>query len=660
MNRQKTVRALLATLLIGISGLATVSVRAQETGEEQWGKWWYGVYGGANYNLFSGTLPAGINTDLTVTNYEKGSGLGLALGGLLEYNPGTLLGFNLRVGYDNRYVKFDQVTTTTVDTSDAAVTATHDLNASLSYLTIEPSLRLNLGDRFLHLLIGPTFGINIGKGSEMTTTTPGATTTVNSDVDNVRSFVIGAQGGIGYDIPLAGPDANTQILLTPFAEFRLGFQNLLDPPSGVTGDFKVNTIRAGVALKFGSRPATAAPLPEEEVVGEFSVRAPSVIAGNRKLNETFPMRDYIFFDAGSVNIPARYKKLSSGDAANFREEQLVKPTVETGGQDALVTRSRRQMEVYYNVMNVFGDRLRRNPSATIKLIGSANGDADAGKKMAENVRNYLVSTFGIDGGRIGVEGRAMPVHKAGSGSSQGEDKKLIDAENYRVEIVADPADLMKPVFITSVQEEPIDNDIVLTIPSDDKIAMWSVDIAERGGTPQTYGPYRNTSTARIDSKLLLGSKREARYTAEVTLTTKDGNKTKLPAREFRLVRADEDEEQTGTRYSVLFEFDDSKTVQTYQDFLINTVAPAIPNHASVIIHGHTDIIGDPEYNAKLSQRRSDETQRVLTQELKKAGKTVTFDTYGFGEDERRAAFNNNLPEQRYYNRTVIIEIVPER
>ena len=91
-----------------------------------------------------------------------------------------------------------------------------------------------------------------------------------------------------------------------------------------------------------------------------------------------------------------------------------------------------------------------------------------------------------------------------------------------------------------------------------------------------------------------------------------------------------------------------------------TVAPAIPDGATVIIHGHTDVIGDPEYNVKLSRERSDATQSILARELTKAGKTVTFDTYGFGEDERRAPFNNTLPEQRYYNRTVVIEVVPHR
>jgi len=37
-------------------------------------------------------------------------------------------------------------------------------------------------------------------------------------------------------------------------------------------------------------------------------------------------------------------------------------------------------------------------------------------------------------------------------------------------------------------------------------------------------------------------------------------------------------------------------------------------------------------------------------------KNVTFETYGFGEDTKQAPFENNLPEERFYNRTVIIDI----
>ena len=81
----------------------------------------------------------------------------------------------------------------------------------------------------------------------------------------------------------------------------------------------------------------------------------------------------------------------------------------------------------------------------------------------------------------------------------------------------------------------------------------------------------------------------------------------------------------------------------------------------MIVHGHTDAIGEESHNLKLSQDRARETQRVLETALGQQGKRrVKFDAYGFGEDPRRAPFDNTLPEERFYNRTVSIDITPEQ
>jgi hypothetical protein len=47
--------------------------------------------------------------------------------------------------------------------------------------------------------------------------------------------------------------------------------------------------------------------------------------------------------------------------------------------------------------------------------------------------------------------------------------------------------------------------------------------------------------------------------------------------------------------------------------------------------------------------------------LKKAGKDdVKFEVNGFGEVQKEAPFDNKYPEERFYNRTVIIDIVPKQ
>jgi hypothetical protein len=43
-----------------------------------------------------------------------------------------------------------------------------------------------------------------------------------------------------------------------------------------------------------------------------------------------------------------------------------------------------------------------------------------------------------------------------------------------------------------------------------------------------------------------------------------------------------------------------------------------------------------------------------------ARKGVRFETYGFGEDISMSPFENNLAEERFYNRTVIIDIIPAK
>jgi len=647
------------TLLVALSLLGSTGLlRAQEGG---WARWWFGGGGGANVNFFDGALhnlSAGGTSTVSPSGFTEGFGLGLNIHLLAEYNAGDLFGGALHVGYDSRKVNFEAQTSQT-----GAGTVVEDASANISYVSIEPSLRINPLGRFFHVLLGPSFGVNVGKTYNYTL----IGSAINSvdetgDLVNVRSFSVGAHLGLAYDIALAGPRENPNILLTPFAEAQaepFSSQGLLDVPDGNPNQFNVTTVRAGVRIKFGSPASATPPVEPPATPSSFSVRAPDVVVDQRMLTETFPLRNYIFFDAGSTSIPSRYATLSQGDASSFREEQLATPNANPGAEDEVRARSGRQMQVYYNVINVFADRLRRTPGATITLTGSAAGDAAKGKLMAESVKGYMVSTFGIEPERITATGRAWPEHRAGSAANRGSDKTMVDAENVRVEISGQPPSILQPVRIESVQEAPIDNDVVVTIPQSEATANWTVEVTDPNGQVRKYGPYAGARTvARINSQELLGSGRDGRYSARVLTVDRAGQLVAAEPQEFRLRRGGDDSESKGMRYSTLFEFDESKTVETYRDFLVNTVAPAIPTGSTVVIHGHTDAVGDDEYNRKLSQRRCEETQKVLEAAVNAAGKSVLFDIYGFGEDEGRAPFSNGQPEGRYYNRTVVIEVLP--
>jgi len=115
------------------------------------------------------------------------------------------------------------------------------------------------------------------------------------------------------------------------------------------------------------------------------------------------------------------------------------------------------------------------------------------------------------------------------------------------------------------------------------------------------------------------------------------------------------------RYSVIFEFNQSEAIALYEKYLTDIVTPKIPKDGTVIIHGHTDIIGDEATNMTLSLARANDVRGIIESALSKAGRTdVKFEVYGFGEDQNLAPFENKYPEERFYNRTVIIDLIPPK
>ena len=175
------------------------------------------------------------------------------------------------------------------------------------------------------------------------------------------------------------------------------------------------------------------------------------------------------------------------------------------------------------------------------------------------------------------------------------------------------------------------------------------------GKIQTFGPYTKDS-ASLSGKSILGDRPEGDYKITLTGKTKSG---KIVSKEtnahvvlWQPAKIDE-----GVRYSVIYEFNNSKAISMYQKYLKDVVAPKIPVNGTVIIHGHADIIGGDAYNKQLSVARANDVKKVLESALVKSGRSdVKFEVTGYGEDQNYSPFNNKFPEERFYNRTVIIDI----
>ena len=622
--------------------IASISIQAQVVQRPQ-PKFWFGASAAANLNFYTGTTQV-LNADVTAPSaFHNGFGVGPYASLFFEYRPNPIWGFMFNAAYDGRGGKFNGET--------APCNCAEALSTSVNYLSLEPSLRVAPFSSGFYLFAGPVFSYAL---SNSFTYKQELQPDAKAQFSNMQSMIWSGQIGAGYDIPLSKATSRTQINLSPFLSYHPYFGQ--EPRS--VESWSLSTLRIGVALKFGKAkvsPEAAAVLPVADPGVQFTVKAPASIPVKRKVKEVFPVGNYVFFDAGSSAIPERYVKLDKGQAVVFKVSQLQTPEAPNAGD-----RSDNQLKVYYNVLNILGSRMRDNPGTNVVLVGSSAGNgADAGKVYAENVKKYLMDAFGIADARITTEGRNEPVapneHPGGT-----KDLEMLRAGDRRVDITSASAVLMAPLEINAVQNDPIDSRVIFHATEGSKASFksWSLEITDEKGVVQHYGAFTR-ETESVSGNSILGKNNSGNYHVVMIGTTRDGAELRKEST-LHLVR-DAQPKEVGRRYSILFGFDKSTTITAYSKFLTETVAPLVPDNATVIIHGHSDITGDEDHNRTLSEERATEAQRILEQAIDKLGKKgVRYENYGFGSDMSSAPFDNNLPEERVYNRTVIIDVVPQK
>jgi outer membrane protein OmpA-like peptidoglycan-associated protein len=622
-------------------------------------KFWFGLSGAASFNFYSGTTQR-LNAQVYApTALHDGFGIRPYFSGFMEYRPNPVFGLMFHLGYEDRGGKFDE--------KIAPCNCPEDLTANVSYLTMEPSIRIAPFANAFYVFAGAVFSDNYRKEF---TYTQEQQPDRSGDFSDWRKWKIGAQIGAGYDIPLSKVSNLNQFALSPFISYR---PFLGERPRNIES-LAMQTVRVGLAIKFGKAkkaeavevlPVAIVEVPMVEPDVTFNVTSPTNIHIERKVRETFPLRNYIFFDLGSTEIPSRYVLLRKDQVKDFKEDQIevLAPLVQSD-------RPKREMTVYYNVLNILGDRMGKNPRSTIVLVGSSMEGPKDGKLMAESVKTYLVDVFAINPSRISTEGNRKP--KIPSEQPGGKlDLVLLREGDRRVSVESKSPELLmefrtgpdaplKPVEFTTIQEAPIDSYVTFNVKgSKEAFTSWSLEIADEQGKIQTFGPYTQDE-ASIPGKTILGDRPVGDYKVTMIGQTKSGKVIKKENKVHMVLWTPTVTEE-GMRFSVLYEFNDSKSIALYRKYLTEVVAPKIPQGGRVIIHGYTDIIGGEEHNKELSLARANDVKGILEAALNKSGnQNVQFEVLGFGEDESVSPFANKLPEQRFYNRTVIIDIVPNK
>ncbi|MFZ4583412.1 MAG: hypothetical protein ACOYM7_12245, partial [Paludibacter sp.] len=522
----------ISLVLIGLAA----TLPAQEELRTQ-PKFWLGVSGAANYNMYTGTTQTLNSTLMAPAAFHEGSGVGGFASLLLEYRPIPVVGLMLNLGYDGRGGAFTQV--------ESPCNCPEDLKTGLSYATIQPSIRISPFGPNFYAFLGGSYGYNLNKGFAYTFDQNNGNlfTTSEGEFSNVRQHVFSTHIGIGYDIQLSAWNSATQVALSPFISYHPYFGQA---PRYIES-WSLSTVRVGLALKFGTgkvnekepeklasplvekkpsvTPAAEVPLTKQENAlsttdneVKFTVRAPLTIPVKRKINEAFPLRNYVFFEAGSSEIPKRYVRMNTTQAAAFELEQL-----RTGDPKDQVGRSARQMKVYYNIINIVGYRLGQNPTVLVTLTGSSAGDGpEMGKEYAESVKRYLVDVFGIRPIRITTEGRNQPLHPSELPGGKNYLTMLREGDR-RVDITATSTQLLLPLQIEVVQADPLDSRILFNVKSDKKQALtsWNVEATDEKGVTQHFGPYTRNQES-ISGNTILGGNQKGKYKFVVTGKTYDG------------------------------------------------------------------------------------------------------------------------------------------
>ncbi len=589
--------------------------------------------------------------------FQKGSGSGIDAGLLYQTPLSSSWIVSLRAGYLQYGGLLEVDEQTTVNNQGNAVPATirHSIDAKLAAIYVEPLAGYRVTDR-LTLLGGVLLGFPLAPTATQTekliTPTTGALTVPelvgSGDIAQASSLHAALTLGASFDIPLG---RGSVWFLSPEVFYSLALTNVVSEES-----WKVNTLRAGLALKYSASPLTMPDAPVGQktrlvaAVKAFGMQSPDDVEEpilKLKVEEFLarthkPLLPYVFFGAGSAELPLQYRQLSAAQTSTFQPERFNDSSL---------------LSVYYDVLNVIAKRLRERSSAKLSLMGCNSNESTErvnlalSQRRAESVKNYLVSVWGIDASRIDCKSRNLPANPSNVNKEEG------NAENRRVEMSSNDPEILAPLvtrdtlrvsnpplvrFRSSVESEAgvatyslaasQDNRLIQAFNGSDVVPEQLDWHLEDNATtmPRTETPLQYT--------LLVKDKTAQDYSTEVQTIPVE----QLTIEKKRRERIGDKEID---RYTLMsFGFSQAEVEPDNQRYIEN-IRKDISPKATVYIVGSTDTMGDAEFNQNLSEQRAKSVAKVL--------RAKNAEVRGIGVQN---TFDNSLPEGRFYNRTVRMRI----
>ena len=414
-----------------------------------------------------------------------------------------------------------------------------------------------------------------------------------------------------------------------------------------------------VKLVLGQKPVIQSEIKEAEFISRAKATQPELANYNGLvMNETktwdlYPLLAMVFFDIGQSDIPSRYQIFRSADQTKFFADTTI-----AGGT----------LDKYYHLLNIYGFRLNKHKDAKITIVGNTDNTnpEEKSKELAEtraqNVYNYLRDVWGISEDRMKVEARLLP--REASGTQQ--DPDMGNAENRRVEIQCDVWEVIKPVFdIGSViRPQPETMDFVLKNGIEDGIiASKRVEIKRGDDMWNTITDLKvednkvNWNWQDTDYEY---PKDEVPYKAQFIITTKEGHECVSDIITIPVMQVSSEKKKvsktadsTYERYNlILFPFNSAEAGSLNERIMNDYVYERCKPTSKIRVIGHTDTKGMYDTNKKLSERRAGTVEKGINR--KTSSRYGELISEGVGEED--PMYPNELPEGRFYNRTVQVII----
>lgn len=601
--------------------------------------------------------------------YSSGSGNGFSLGALYEFPVNSFLDVEIRglfstvggtLSANERKFVFD-------GKKSVVGLFEHTIATDFSTIAIAPSVKYAVFNA-LKVSVGISAGLLKGAtySQQERLITPDDILFENDsrtrlassgNITETRSFHIGATAGISYELPL---NSNATMIAAPEISYTFGLTDVLEKET-----WKVHTLRLGVALKYAwyqypelAPPTIDMPPPPEvdftlnTTVGNSlitgSVRGQFVDeSGNPAQGQVLDIKNitstnvaalvnYVFFDDSSAVIPQRYSQLSILEAENFRLRDL-----ESSGT----------LGIYYNILNIVGKRMQLYPDATITLTGcTSGGDSEKdkpnlSKDRVDAVRSYLMDFWKIDSKRIGVKYRDIPEIASNIKNEDGL------AENRRVEITSKSWEILDVLSFNDTVRQLSSPIIALNAQAKAGagVAKWQITASQsrkvlkeyKGNSEIPSEPFKWNLAKEPNTIPKLGEP----ISLSIDITDKEGKSELFMGTPITIKQYYDQKERIETFSLIIFGFNVSSVNETNQRIL-NMIKARITPNSIVTVTGFTDRTGAADYNQKLSDRRAKEIGKILKVPEGKSG----------GKGGSELLYDNNLPEGRFYCRTVRVTI----